>query len=117
MYKALKVLEDLEFDLEIFCDQKNSNGYKLWKAASEFYEYINSNSYIIPNYGDRYRHGEAISSSIAESTVNELISKRMSKKQQMRWTKKGAHLLLQLRVKTLDDKLGSYFCKWYPQMS
>ena len=40
----------------------------------------------------------------------------MAKKQQMRWTKKGAHLLLQLRVKTLDKQLRLSFCKWYPQM-
>jgi hypothetical protein len=116
VYKALKVSDSLRFNLEVFCDQKKNNGYKLWKAADEFYGYINSNSHLIPNYGDRYRHGEAISSAIAESTVNELISKRMAKKQQMRWTKKGAHLLLQLRVKTLDKQLRLSFCKWYPQM-
>jgi len=30
---------------------------------------------FIPNYGERYRYGEAISSAMAESTVNQLISK------------------------------------------
>jgi hypothetical protein len=34
---------------------------------------------------DERRHGEAISSSIAESTVNQVISRRFVKKQQMRW--------------------------------
>ena len=28
----------------------------------------------------------------------------MEKKQQMRWTPKGAHLLLQVRTKVLDDE-------------
>jgi hypothetical protein len=44
------------------------------------------------------------------------ISRRMAKKQQMRWTKKGAHLLLQLRIKTLNDDLHNLFIKWYPGM-
>jgi hypothetical protein len=40
---------------------------------------------LIPDYGDHCRHGEAISSSIAESTVNQVISRRFVKNQQMRW--------------------------------
>lgn len=116
VHKALKVLEGFNCDLEIYCDQENSNGYKLWKATEEFYNYIKNNGNFIPNYGERYRYGEAISTAFAESTVNEVISKRMVKKQQMRWTKKGAHLLLQLRVKTLNNELRQAFCKWYPKM-
>ena len=50
---------------------------------------------FIPNYSNRYNYGETISSAFVESTVNEVVSKRMVKQQQMRWTKKGAHLLLQ----------------------
>jgi hypothetical protein len=46
------------------------------------------------NYGERYRAGEPISSCIAESTVNAVISKRFAKRQQMQWTPRGAHLLL-----------------------
>ncbi len=42
--------------------------------------------------------------------------KRMVKKQQMRWTKKGAHLLLQARTKTLNGELRDTFCHWYPSM-
>ena len=38
----------------------------------------------------------------------------MRKKQQMRWTKKGAHLLLQVRTKTLNNELKETFQKWYP---
>jgi hypothetical protein len=38
--------------------------------------------------------GERISSCLAESKVNAVISKRFAKRQQMQWTKRGAHLLL-----------------------
>jgi len=54
------------------------------------------------NYGERHRAGEVISSSMAESAVNQVISKRMVKEQQMRWSPRGAHLLLQLRTRVLD---------------
>src|SRR2546422_3292044 len=45
-----------------------------------------------------------------------VVSKRFSKKQQMQWSKPGAHLLLQTRVKTLDGELGAVFKRWYPDM-
>jgi hypothetical protein len=61
-------------------------------------------------------HGEAIATGYMESTVNEVVSKRFCKKQQMQWSKPGAHLLLQTRVKTLDGELGTLFKCWYPDM-
>ena len=47
---------------------------------------------------------------------NKVVSKRFCKKQQMQWTKRGAHLLLQTRVKTLNGELGAVFKRWYPDM-
>jgi hypothetical protein len=51
-----------------------------------------------------------------ESTVNQVITKRFCKRQQMQWTKRGAHLLLQTRVKTLNRELGGMFRRWYPDL-
>jgi hypothetical protein len=34
----------------------------------------------------------------------------------MRWTREGANLLLQLRIKTLNNELKDEFIKWYPGM-
>jgi hypothetical protein len=53
---------------------------------------------------------------MAESTVNQVISKRFVKKQQMKWTKRGAHLLLQVRTHVLNGELRDMFCQWYPGM-
>ena len=74
------------------------------------------NRHVIPNYGERYHHGEAIATGFVESTVNEVVSKRFCKKQQMQWSKEGAHLLLQTRVRTLNGELGAIFKRWYPDM-
>jgi len=86
------------------------------KAVREFHGYIEANQNFIPNYGDRYRHGEKISTAFAESAVNQVVSKRMVKKQQMRWSESGAHNLLQVRTKVLNDELRETFVRWYPGM-
>ncbi len=115
VYRALQIIEDLEGDLEAR-DERSERAKKLLKAVREFRHYIAANRSSIPNYGDRYRHGEAISTSFVESTVNQVISKRMVKKQQMRWTEPGAHRLLQVRTQVLNEDLRATFCRWYPGM-
>ena len=87
---------------------------KLIQKLEEFETYIRNNAGLIPIYGERYRYGEAISTAFAESTINQVVSKRMVKKQQMRWSQKGAHLLLQVRTRVLDGELRDEFRKWYP---
>jgi hypothetical protein len=82
----------------------------------ERHTYIDRNRAFIPNYGERYRYGERISTGFVESTVNQVISKRFCKRQQLQWTKRGAHLLLQTRVKTLNQELGAVFQRWYPDL-
>jgi hypothetical protein len=116
VYKALEVLDLLIMDLDVYSENKGDKKYKLWQKVNEFYGYIELNSNFIPNYGERYSHGEPVSSACAESTVNELVSKRMAKSQQMRWTQKGAHQLLQVRSKTLNGDLIKSFKQWYPRM-
>ena len=87
------------------------------KALSGLRTYIVNNRHLIPNYGERYRNGEPIATGFVESTVNEVVSKRFCKKQQMQWSKEGAHLLLQTRVRTLNGELGAIFKRWYPDMN
>jgi hypothetical protein len=76
---------------------------KFGKLIREFRIYITSNSASLINYGERYRAGEHISSAFVESTVNAVVSKRFAKKQQMQWSQRGAHLLLQARTRTNKD--------------
>src|SRR3954451_9945793 len=80
------------------------------KAAAGLVTYIDNNA--IPNYGERRRYAEPISTAFVESTVN--LGKRFAKKQQMQWSKAGAHLLLQTRTQTLDGTLPETFRRWYP---
>jgi hypothetical protein len=113
--KALGKIDDLETSIEPF-SETYARFAQLVKALSELRTYIVNNRHVIPNYGERYRNGEPIATGFVESTVNEVVSKRFCKKQQMQWSKEGAHLLLQTRVRTLNGELGAIFKRWYPDM-
>jgi hypothetical protein len=64
--------------------------------------------------GERYRHGERISTGFVESTLNQVVRKRMLKKQQIQWTQRAAHLLLQIQTRILDGEWEATFHAWYP---
>ena len=74
------------------------------KGIEELHTYVQRNQKFIPNYGERYRQGERIASGFVESAVNQVVSKRMSKRQQMQWSQRGAHLLLQVRTRVLNEE-------------
>jgi hypothetical protein len=91
--------------------------HRFAKAAAGLVTYIDNNAAAIPNYGERRRYAEPISTAFVESTVNLVVGKRFAKKQQMQWSKAGAHLLLQTRTQPLDGTLPETFRKWYPAMA
>lgn len=115
-FRAREKIADLQFDAEGL-ETAYPNMRKFLTAIGEFQAYIASNSASLINYGERYLSGERISSAFVEATVNAVISKRFAKKQQMQWSRTGAHLLLQTRTQTLDGSLRSTFQQWYPGMA
>ena len=78
----------------------------LYWNLRRLYFYVENNAGTLVNYGARYRKGLPISSSIAESAVNQVVSHRMAKQQQMRWTDEGAHCLAQVRVADLNGEFS-----------
>ena len=94
VYKVLRVVQCSEMDLDAAVANNGHNtARKLLKAVEEFHTRIAHNKGFIPSYGERYRHGESISTGLVESTANQVISKRFCKRQQMQWTPCGGHLL------------------------
>jgi hypothetical protein len=87
---------------------------RLARATAGLTTYIENNSAAVADYAERWDHGEIIS--FAESTVDLVVSRRFAKKQQMQWSKLGAHRLLQTRTRTLDGTLHDLFTSWYPAM-
>src|SRR6266852_3669825 len=92
--EALDRLTNLCMDLELVRNHA-APAEKLAAGVAEFETYIRNNQESIPNYGELYRQGETISTAFVESTINQVVSRRFAKLQQMHWTLRGAHLLLQ----------------------
>jgi hypothetical protein len=85
---------------------------RMRRRIKELLRYLQNNQDSMANYGRRYRIGQRISTAFAESAVNQLIDKRMSKSQQMRWSPLA---LLQVRAELVDDRLDAAFARWYPR--
>ena len=111
--EALERLANLLMDLELIRNH-SAPAEKLAAGVAEFETYIRNNQESIPNYGERYRQGETISTAFVESTINQVVSRRFVKRQQMHWTLRGAHLVLQTRTKVLNNELEEAFRRWYP---
>lgn len=112
--EALERLGDLIMDLSLI-QAHSAAAKKVADGLGEFDTYIQNNRHFIPNFGERRRQGETISTAFVESTINQVVSRRFVKKQQMQWTLRGAHLLLQTRAKVLNDEFEQVFRRWYPQ--
>jgi hypothetical protein len=61
---------------------------------------------IIIDYATARRCDEPISTAITESTVQWLLHRRMSAQQQMRWSPRGAHLMLKVRTAAMNETLN-----------
>jgi hypothetical protein len=82
VYKAFHKIAALAMDLDMaVATTGDATARKHLKAVEEFHTYIERNRAFIPNYGERYRYGERISTGFVESTVNQVVSKRFCKKQ------------------------------------
>ena len=113
---VVAVLEHID-DCVMYCDDPElnyANMKSLKKQLDEMYTYIRNNQMMISNYGEMHRYGEPVSTAFVESTINEVIARRMAKKQQMQWSRKGAHYLLQTRTAVLNNELQDKFASWYP---
>src|SRR4051795_5964371 len=88
---------------------------KLWTALHALDGYLTGQSDWMVNYAERHRAGLRVGTSITEGTANFLVNRRMNKSQHMRWSRRGANLLLQVRCAVYNGTLGSgYGQKFYP---
>ena len=67
---------------------------KLWTALRELDSYLTGQIAWLVNYAERHRAGLRVGTSITEGTANFRVNRRMNKSQQMRWSRRGADLLL-----------------------
>ena len=79
---------------------------KLRRALREVDRYLRGQSAYLVNYAERHRTGLRVGTSLTEGTANFLVNRRMAKSQQMRWSRRGADLLLQVRCAVYNGAFG-----------
>jgi hypothetical protein len=87
---------------------------RLQRHVSELLGYLERNQDMLVHYAARRRRGEPISTAFVESAVNEIVAKRMNKKQQMRWNRATVQPFLDIRCAVLNDTLEDAFRHRYP---
>jgi hypothetical protein len=87
---------------------------RLEHHVGELLAYLERNQGALVHYAARRRNGEPISTAFVESSVNEIIAKRMNKKQQMRWNRATVQPFLDVRTAVLNDTLADAFRHRYP---
>jgi hypothetical protein len=80
---------------------------RLWGALHDVDSHLRGQSAWLVNYAERYRAGLRVGASITEGTANFLINRRMNKSQQMRWSRRCADLLLQVRCAVYNGTRSS----------
>jgi hypothetical protein len=86
---------------------------RLERHVSELLAYLERNEGALVHYAARRRRGEPISTAFVESAVNEIVAKRMNKKQQMRWNRATVQPFLEVRTAVLNDTLENAFRHCY----
>jgi hypothetical protein len=87
---------------------------RLEHHVAELLTYLERNQGALVHYAARCQDGEPISTAFIESAVNEIIAKRMNKRQQMRWNRATVQPFLDVRAATLNDTLEDAFRHRYP---
>lgn len=84
------------------------------RQMQELWLYLQVNKDEAVCYSAEHRAGQRVTTAAVESAINQLVNHRMNKRQQMSWSQKGAHYLLQVRTALLNGRLGAIFARWYP---
>jgi hypothetical protein len=100
--------------LHHFRDERGGRGSiapsrKLWTALRALDGYLVGQSDRLVDYGERHRAGLRVGTALTEGTANFPVNRRMNKSQQMRWTRRGADRLLQVRCAVYNGTLGTGF--------
>jgi hypothetical protein len=80
---------------------------KLWTALHALDGYLTGQSDWLVNYAERHRAGLRVGTALAEGAANFLVNRRLNKSQQMRWSRNGADLLLQVRCAVYNGTFTS----------
>jgi hypothetical protein len=108
--RALDLIGEILGPLEAAANDKTSPvtgpAGKVVEALRTLETYVAGQSAIIIDYATARRCELPISTAATESTVQWLLHRRMSASQQMRWSPRGAHLMLKVRTAVVNGTLA-----------
>ena len=82
---------------------------KLRQRTADLLGYLERNEAALVHDAARRQRGEPIATSFVESAVDEIISWRIAKRQQIRWSRATAQPFLDMRTAVLNDTLEDAF--------
>jgi len=92
LYELLELRE--RTDTSGLAQRARQTRYRL----SDALQYLETNIHSLLDYRRYKKEGRRISTGFVESTINRVVGRRMCKGQQMRWSRSGADVLIQVRV-------------------
>jgi hypothetical protein len=106
--RALDLIAETVVTVGVAADDKSpiaAAARKVARLLGDLETYVSGQSDIIIDYATARRCEEPISTAITESTVQWLLHRRMNAQQQMRWSPRGAHLMLKVRTSVVNGTL------------
>jgi hypothetical protein len=106
--RALDLIAETIVTVDVAADDKSpiaATARKVTRLLGDLDTYVSGQSDIIIDYATARRCEEPISTAITESTVQWLLHRRMNAQQQMRWSPRGAHLMLKVRTAVVNGTL------------
>jgi hypothetical protein len=106
--RALDLIGETLITLDAMADDPapiEAAARKVARLLCDLETYVSGQSDLIIDYATARRREEPISTAITESTVQWLLHRRMNAQQQMRWSPKGAHLMLKVRTSAVNSTL------------
>jgi hypothetical protein len=107
--RALDLIGDTLEPLEIIANVESpvaASAAKVAGALRRLETYVSGQSDLIIDYAMARRSDEPISTATTESAVQWLLHRRMDASQQMRWSPRGAHLMLEVRTSVMNGTLN-----------
>ncbi|MCR9074347.1 MAG: hypothetical protein NXI18_22090 [Alphaproteobacteria bacterium] len=108
-YHARLAIAQIERRLHAFDADRARSGRttaparRLRTALGSLGGYINGQSSYLVDFAGRQRAGQPVGTSTSEGLATVLANWRMNRLQQMRWSTAGAHAIVTLRAKSMND--------------
>ena len=106
--RGLDFVAETMATLEATAEAASPATLKVTRLLGELETYVCGQSDIIIDYATARRRDESISTAITESMMQWLVHRPMTAQQYMRWTPRGAHLMLKVRCAVTNGSLQHY---------